>query len=148
MEHGPFAELLEEINTLESIQKEYDSQAERILKIGFKDFLTKNSVVKALRWTQYTPGFNDGDACEFTVSDLQVFFEDPKDDSDDEGIDLYSIKGNLKKYNLDAETFKVLEAIGDSLNDMEKPLQRLYGDGSQVTVTSKKIKVTDYDCGF
>ena len=37
----------------------------------------------AVRWLQYTPAWNDGDACEFTVSDVGFRFEDTEEDKGD-----------------------------------------------------------------
>lgn len=34
--------------------------------------------VKAMRWEQYTPYFNDGDACEFSVNEAKLWAIDPR----------------------------------------------------------------------
>lgn len=42
--------------------------------------------VKALIWDQYTPYFNDGDPCEFSVNEVRVILAgDSDDDDEDEG---------------------------------------------------------------
>lgn len=60
--------------TFSDIEKMMKDMNERISKEGkamlqgaFVDFFRNNPEVKAVRWTQYTPYFNDGEACEFGV---------------------------------------------------------------------------------
>ncbi|MFI8976937.1 hypothetical protein ACIGO9_28925 [Nocardia asteroides] len=67
--------------------------------------------VKALRWEQYTPYFNDGDACEFSINESSIWVSDPRaaqtdsespadedgDEDDDEEtnfLDLWSVNYN------------------------------------------------------
>ena len=47
-------------------KKQFQAEATQLLKEEFKEFFKKVPEVKVIKWTQYTPYFNDGDPCEFT----------------------------------------------------------------------------------
>ena len=50
------------------------TEGKKALKEFVKEFFdATGGTVKALRWRQYTPYFNDGDACEFHVHDAYEF---------------------------------------------------------------------------
>lgn len=49
-----------------------------MIKIGasLQALIAKYPLVEAIQWTQYTPGFNDGDPCLFGVNDLHFKLRD------------------------------------------------------------------------
>lgn len=51
-----------------------------------------------LQWIQYTPHFNDGDACEFSVCDPEIFLLDPDEDASDGYEDLEGIEGGYFEF--------------------------------------------------
>lgn len=51
------------------LSKKFQETAQGLFKETTKDFFEKNSGIKAIVWTQYTPFFNDGDTCEFSVNE-------------------------------------------------------------------------------
>lgn len=76
-----------------------------------KSFFEAAPEIKAVVWEQYTPYFNDGEECIFSVNDLYFLTEFPEDgidcrvweleDDDIEGINVFQIdadKDNLKYY--------------------------------------------------
>jgi hypothetical protein len=74
-----FDKLLEEQRDL---TKRFQSKAQELFKQTFKVFFEKNPAVTAVIWTQYTPYFNDGDTCTFSVNDV-YFTNADGDDMDD-----------------------------------------------------------------
>jgi hypothetical protein len=64
-------------------------------------FLKYDGVVHNVFWTQYTPYFNDGEACEFSVRDVYLTLESESDveSEDDEGSVIYDEDDilNIKK---------------------------------------------------
>jgi hypothetical protein len=136
--------------------------------ITLKDIIQGSSHIEAMRWHQYTPGFNDGDPCEFTISDLEIKFseeytnqekgpcEDEEEDS--EGwIDCYAIEGffkarvdviNHKEVALLEQQYEALATLHGTLTSMEGELQSRFGDNMEITVTKKGIETEDYDCGY
>lgn len=61
-----FDELLEKQR---AIAAEFQQTAQQLFKETTKVFFAENPSVKAIVWNQYTPYFNDGDTCEFSVGE-------------------------------------------------------------------------------
>jgi hypothetical protein len=75
--------LQEQINELNRKMKE---KSKELMKEAFRDFFEKyEEVVECVFWTQYTPYFNDGEACEFSVHDLFIRLKNDDDACDYEG---------------------------------------------------------------
>lgn len=84
MEHKT---LQEQINELNAQMRE---KSKELMKEAFRDFLSKyDEVVENIYWTQYTPHFNDGEACEFGVNDVFILLKDDEEACDYEGSELY-----------------------------------------------------------
>lgn len=120
----------------------------------------------AIGWTQYIPGFNDGDPCVFTISGpylVPSMFPDERDEDGDwaDIIDSWTIKYYTEKeIHLDRLTalgiypFNYQEAI-QVLNDftklfeVEEFFEAAFGVGVRVVVhPTGKIDITEYDCGY
>lgn len=104
-----------------------------------EEIFTAYPDVKALGWTQYTPYFNDGDACVFGYGEMHVCFgdSDPTDTFYDwEDGEMYG--DTKKKFPLIAEFNSVLSRSEDMLLEM-------FGDHVSVTVTPEGIQVDEYE---
>lgn len=49
-----------------------EENGQKMILDGFRNFFAKYPMVEKVSWTQYTPYFNDGDACVFGVNEPQV----------------------------------------------------------------------------
>lgn len=88
--------LQEQINAL---NKQMQEISKELMKEAFRDFFEKyQSVVDNVYWTQYTPHFNDGEACEFGVNDVFILLKDDEEACDYEGSNISDKKdiANLK----------------------------------------------------
>jgi hypothetical protein len=84
MEHKT---LQDQINELNAQMRE---KSKELMKEAFRDFLGKyDEVVENIFWTQYTPHFNDGEACEFGVNDVFIMLKDDEEACEYEGSELY-----------------------------------------------------------
>jgi hypothetical protein len=82
-----YKNLQDQINDL---QNQMQAKAKVLMHEAFKDFFTKYSdIVENIFWTQYTPFFADGEACEFSVNDVHILLKNDEDACDYEGSDLY-----------------------------------------------------------
>lgn len=83
-----------ETNVLHDIQSEldaakrvYEDALEKIKNSGsgnlFKAFFDAHPEAHALQWAQYTPYFNDGDPCVFSVGDVCVALKSLEDNEAD-----------------------------------------------------------------
>jgi hypothetical protein len=118
------------------------------LKPAFDDLVSDG--IEGVRWTQYTPYFNDGDSCEFYVNEPYVktsFNGEDDGDFEDGFIDSYDIK------RLDGISDGVKENIATKIKEItslissipENVMYSVYGDHKQITITAEGTEVEDYD---
>ena len=137
-------------------RKHFQEHGQKMFKKTFKQFFENNPAVTAVKWTQYTPYFNDGDPCKFRVCD-PTFTNAPEDELDNvnawgdyEGenesvwaADSYGIK------ELNDDGFNVDDAklLGEMIcsTEMEDIMENLFGDHVQVTATREGFNVDDYE---
>lgn len=124
--------------------------------------------VRGLVWEQYTPYFNDGDSCEFSLNDVRVILEgdDDKDGYDEDreystgwsGWDLHSGGAwpahdgsnwdEVQWITLPGDTSAraVLELIKSLKSDAWESVARAnFGDHAQVTATAEGFNVEYYE---
>src|SRR5688500_16423470 len=94
---------------------------------AFKTFFQANPSVDAVRWTQYTPHFNDGDVCEFGRNGFLVSgtfdVEDAPEEEDDEG-NFYDV------YSLDKlPVGKALKELEKTFSGADELFEASFGDG-------------------
>lgn len=137
------------------LRVKFQTEAQTMFKESLKSFFELNPGINALRWTQYTPYFNDGDACVFRVGD--VYFTNAKgnqlDDigswgeyeGNDEGVWAESYCKYLTgKLGVNVESCEFISSMINS-SEMEDIMEMMFGDHVSVTVTREGIDVTDYD---
>lgn len=163
---------LKQIDTMrEELKKAEKSAAKDIMSL-LKVLMSENPLLVGMRWNQYTPSFNDGDACEFGVHGPEFKFaesvnpqesndvddEDEEEtesdalwvdggeygDIDDEWFDKKSDILNHREIAALKKTVKEASRVFDQLAAMEDELQRTFGDGQQITVTAEGVEVDDY----
>lgn len=93
------------------LKQKYEDAVEKhgksVLAELFKEFFDEAPDVEKVKWTQYTPHFNDGDSCTFGVNEFEYVTngdekkktedEDCEDDDGTEGTSSYGLTGKLKK---------------------------------------------------
>lgn len=115
--------------------------------------------IEAIKWEQYTPYFNDGDACEFGImGEVRVRFEGDDEEAGDYEDGFHETWGltfkndagdypyaNIEGYELTDETREALKAADFNFNRFEDVLQTNFGDPAEVTATKEGFKVEFYD---
>lgn len=127
--------------------------------------------IEAVRWKQYTPGFNDGEPCEFSVMDLEIKFnpdffpvdeekrykdngeeEETSDFVSTEEIDSFFERQvdvlNFKDVQRAEQTAELLCKIHGTLVNATGMLEETFGTNVEITLTKDGIEKDDYDCGF
>lgn len=101
----------------------------------YKPLFEKHSNVESIRWTQYTPYFNDGESCEFGVNDIELY-------SSKDGK--YHDAWSLKYYKSDlAELANKFSELHTSIDD--KIFSTVFDDHVQVTISRDgNIEVEEY----
>ena len=112
-----------------ALDKKIKAEGEKAVKSFFKEYFEKRPDVYGVRWTQYTPYFNDGDPCVFSMGAVSVFptqadFEDDDDDYE------------FESYGEEPET---------SLSRAEDILKSVFGDHSRISVTRDSMEVEEYE---
>lgn len=112
--------------------------------------------VYAVRWNQYTPSFNDGDPCEFTVHDIYFRLTPLEDESDERGdyedgfIDSWSLSYMKERDELPELSDETIKAIEKAVKEWEslakdEVCRQNFGDPGQVTATVEGFSVDYYD---
>ena len=133
---------------LKKFQDEMRKKAEVAMKHFFKEYFDANPKVNAVYWTQYTPYFNDGDTCEFSVHEINMAygFEADKFDSDEIGGGYVSIyPEGTKDLGWENET-KILKPVTNLIRAIgEDTMEKMFGDHALVIVTRDGVEVREYD---
>lgn len=123
--------------------------------------------VEAVRWEQYTPYFNDGDVCEFSVGEPEYKFagvnEDAGDYEDgfvDPDYSSHPVVVGLigtRKYDREAREFVTTPGSDPGLTEAVHAFKEIasgsyddllleaFGDHARVLVTGEKITVDFYE---
>jgi len=150
-------DLSELVELKENFQKQVKAEGKRLINEALKAVFDKFPNLTAIRWRQYTPYFNDGDACVFGVSDISFKLKGVENEEGEEGGDYGD--GFLQEYDISDWTgskyverpeYKGLLAEINSLNKsfskVEECLQLVFGDHAQVTAfPGGKVEVEEYE---
>lgn len=116
--------------------------------------------VEAVKWTQYTPYFNDGDACEFGLNDPTVRLVGDDEEAGDYGDGFRSVYDfweypNDGSYDYSKRTYIEFEgvdvpALYEKLSNFntarfEAVAQANFGDHAEVTATKAGFNVEYYE---
>jgi hypothetical protein len=122
-------------------KRKVEEKAKEAVGALFKGFFEKNPKIVAIAWTQYTPYFNDGDPCEFSVHDFEAANRMPEGEVDEDDDDLgYEFLSSWSLKGPSAEALRSLErAASDDI------FLAAFGDHARVVATPDGFHVTEYD---
>lgn len=157
------------IDNHEQMKRQFQTQAQELFKELAKEFWDKNPGLTAVKWTQYTPYFNDGETCEFGVNDV-IFTNAPDDelenvspwgDYEGENEDVFAASNIGYIMNSDRDWHKrerdALMKIGDKIDaascdefsravtHLEDVMLAMFGDHVQVTMTRDGFDVDEHN---
>ena len=165
------ASLEEQMNTvnkqIKELQKQNIETSKKVFHGAIATFFKTYPEVAAVRWTQYTPYFNDGDTCEFGVnSPTFTNAPDPENvnwgsyDGDEEGVFAvenisYVMNSDRDYYKNEQEAIKKAGVIDvDSCeafqrmicsSAMEDVMEAMFGNHVKVIATRDGFDIQDYD---
>lgn len=139
----------EPLQEIKGLQAQFADAARKAIGGATKEFMAKHPEVARLRWLQYVPYFNDGDACEFSVHapEVKLAVDDAPteypDEDEDEDDSYYGVWG------LERRGDKALAADLKSLSELfqaaEGVMREIFGEHSRVTVgPDGEAKVEEY----
>lgn len=140
----------------QELQEQISKHGKKALVTEFNQFFESNSNVEAVRWSQYTPYFNDGDSCEFGRNDFYVKLKKAlpivkydktdgltSDDDDDGFTDSYTIESDRNKDPRTLALAKSLEKLSRAFSGTDDIFLDTFGDHVQVTCTRDGFDVEE-----
>lgn len=117
----------EKVEKVKEVQKELWAENQKQVEAAFKDIVKDIFVgfpnIESFSWTQYTPYFNDGDECNFTVNTYGIKIND-EDSYDNKEMKIIT---------------EFLNAIDDNI------MESLFGDHVEICVYKDKIEISEYE---
>jgi len=154
---------------LTALKKAYDEklekQGEDAVKEVFKEFFDKHPSAESITWRQYTPYFNDGDPCYFSVHEFNLTLNDSEeelaeeeepeeeeelveDEEPEEEFDEYD-EGEYDSYTLSESSDPKLQKMGEDMQKLEEipedVLEKVFGDHVIITATRDGFDVNEYN---
>lgn len=150
----------EALETFNTARKEFEEKKKIFFEEAQKSFgailvqeMTKFPLVEGYKWTQYTPYFNDGEPCEFSVNaDGYIVNEEVDDCYYQPSNTTYDIVNgkieSIPRVNLgEKETQEIacLEYMNNLISEQDEDmLLNLYGDHAEIIVTQTDVTVEEY----
>lgn len=140
------------MNELENLKQKYQQAKEEYFnyqKEHFPRMFDKlfEKGVEGIRWTQYTPYFNDGESCEFSVNEnIMLDFGEGFVDEYELYYEWVSGQGRVFKNKEEEIKSSLIEKASELVSEVEEDVMYdLFGDHVQVTVTPSGVEVDEYD---
>lgn len=155
------------VTELEKMKEEMQAKMKAQFDVIVKDFFKIVPKMKAIAWAQYSPYFNDGDECVFSVNDVSVLSFVPEyvsydyDDEDEEDYDeedetenseekepriiIGDYYSNSNEHMVTEKELKACKAVQEFISQNEDLMHDLYGNHVGVIITENGAKVSDYD---
>jgi hypothetical protein len=164
------SEIKRVLKETEQAQKLVNDNSKKTLKM-LKELIHSTPEVLAIRWSQYIPGFNDGEPCEFSINDLEIKFnpeylpvntETTYNDRGEEEEDDHFVSGdyiddffnhqmdviNVEEISRLEKKVQLFYDMHNALSSHQDTLRTMFDDNSQITVTREGIQKEKYDCGY
>jgi len=137
---------------MEEFDKQFKKEGAALFKEICNEVFEKFPEVQSFSWAQYTPYFNDGDECVFSVNEVDTInefneydYEDQKDEvSDPEAFNPWLEYEYDKKKT---RSYQIVETLREFIDSApEEVLRALFGDHTRVTVyRDKKAETEEYE---
>ena len=137
---------------IENARAEFQSKVTKMIASATSDLFKTYPQIEAMSWVQYTPAWNDGEPCEFSVCDPTFAIagvgedEDEDEDEDEEGLELYQIRCEQL---LPEDAIHDCDSISTFLNSVGHLLESIYGTNQRITIYADGTEeIEEYDCGY
>jgi hypothetical protein len=130
----------EELNAAKAKVQEFaKNEGRAAIGAAFQDAFAKHPDARSFGWCQYTPYFNDGDECVFSVRDPYLI---PLSADEDASHYDFALWGKYPEC-FSAECRADFLAVWKVCNDREV-LKSVFGDHVEITITRDEVTVEDY----
>jgi len=160
MNNDKFAVLREKQEEIKKLKKEMLEASNKIFTDLTKTIFEDHPKVESFGWNQFTPYFNDGDTCYFSVNTdyIQINGEsvDESDWINETKITNYGTwnrekreyEGRTEVPNLDydSELAKAADEIREFLRNFDNDFfLSQFGDHAEITITAEGVSVDEYE---
>jgi len=136
---------------LKALRESAKAKAKSLFEIGTKEIFEKHPKLESWKWHQYTPYFNDGDACEFSVNrDYLTISFNGKEFEDLDNSTFRADNEYAQKYQAEAlaedglkNAFEHIKEMMDAMD--EDDFKQMFGDHMEVTVTKSGAVAEEYE---
>lgn len=147
-------DIKELVKEMEAFRKEYQKKGQSVLKKAFKTFFNEHPDIKTITWAQYTPYFNDGDECIFSLKDAycskmkltEADISDPYDldGYEEDESDEVRLQGN-GGYKYDSKQRRAVEKFMEQMSQLDDIFKELFDDHVWVIATEDGFEVHEYE---
>ena len=129
----------EQLSKIKALREQFEKESREVLKPYIVALFDKYPALESIGWRQFTPYFNDGDACEFGLNEFVV--NDLGRWSWEDGD--YDKKNHLPKNEM-KNIFKELEDIKNALG--KSVFLEVFGDHTKVSIErGGDFEIEEYD---
>ena len=133
--------------------KDVTKDAKKFLAKDAKSLFNKFPDLQYIYWEQYTPYWNDGSECVFTIYGVQGYvgpltdeIEGVIDSVDTETLtDLANVGEQYNNAMADVKVTKALGVFEQNLNDLDTILRDTVGDHSCILITRDNIVIEEFE---
>lgn len=140
--------------TLDNVSEKIEQMRQEQLLMARKEFESSISTIfeliptlKYITWNQYSPYFNDGDECVFSVNEVYAMSFIPEETSweyEPETEDDFVVYSYSKEQGkLTNEEFTAIKALISFIGVNEDLMEDLFGNHTTVMVTAEGIETED-----
>lgn len=158
MQNPSWKSVVQKSNEMQDTINSLKRQMQESIRPVFASFIQENPKVLAVKWSQYTPYFNDGETCYFSVNEPVFKFEGIPEDAGDYEDGFVELPWNFgysntycpERYksiweNVNRELYNNCKEFKSFLDNNSDALESIFGDHVEVTVTAEGAFVEEYD---
>lgn len=147
---GKYESLRDVHAKLEEARNNMKKTGRDALAEAFKEFFNLNPDITALKWSQYTPYFNDGDPCTFRRHEMEIQSPLARDKYSEKNGQEPDTEAFYDDYCLTEESQRELTSSLKSLGELEDILddelmETVFGDGVTVIATIDGFEIDQCD---
>lgn len=137
-------ELKEKLDFIQKLKETYKKELEKntrdILREAAIWVMEKHPELPYICWMQFTPNYNDGEPCEFSLTETQYYSYREDEDFDEEECE--KINALITK-----ETLKSLRDFDGILDQLIDGLEETFGGDQKIKIYKDgTIEVFSYEC--
>ena len=160
MNNDKFAVLREKQEEIKKLKQEMLEASNKIFTDLTKTIFEDHPKLESFGWHQFTPYFNDGETCEFSVNTDYIYINgESVDESDwinETKITNYGTWNREKRqyegrtevpnFNYDKELVAACDEIKEFLSNFDNDFfMSQFGDHAEVTITTEGVSVDEYE---